>query len=903
MKRTLLLLVIAFAAIVQAQAQGSPYDLNNDEQVNVGDVTTLVNAILGKEGKGADLNGDDAVNVGDVTKLVNVILGKEPMDDAVVLSATENADQWTDGTLLFSIADATAREVSVVGAVDKETLDKADIPEAVRIDNVRYAVTRIGDFAFKENSKLTEVNIPNSITTIQQGAFYFSPLKSVTIPASVNSIGRGAFAGCEGLESINVESGNKVYDSREDCNAIIKTEGNTLIAGCSKTAIPASVTTIGVGAFYGFPDLESIDLRSVKFIGEQAFAASGLTSITIPSTIQIIGKNAFINCANLKSISVDKDNKVFDSREDCNAIIETKSNTLVAGCSTTTIPFDVTTIGESAFYGCAELKVLSVPVSVKRIDKYAFMQCSSLQCITLPSDLEFIGSNAFNGCGTRNSFPVNVYVMRTEPAQYNCAEDAFNNTKANLYVPRYAKDAYKSAVPWNILNSIYEVNQNKSIVHEDNTFDYENIGQSVSKGLWSDGILLYSMTSDEEVKVYSVAVDRGSINAINIIIPEIVIINGKKYKVTCIGSSAFKYCTRMEQISISNYVTKIDNGAFNNCQALRYVILPSSIQEIDANAFQACIGLTYIRVWGSKPENYHCNSNAFSPSISNATLIVPAGSVDAYKAVAPWNKFGKIGPKLENKEDDKLTYIITNESAKQVAVEYVLHRSSLKEVNIPEVVMMFNNGIYSVTSIQEQVFSQCENLETVTIPKSVTSIGHGAFYNCKNLKSINIPDGITSISNATFSYCKSLTTIELPSSVTNIGNDAFFATGLTNIVLPNSLQIIGENAFCATPLNKVNIPHSVQYIKDYAFSNCTELTEITIGNGVISIGEYAFNGCTKLARVNAWRTDPALYGCHENAFGSGWVTIPYNLVVPPGYTAAYKAVSPWNKFKAIYGAL
>ena len=142
------------------------------------------------------------------------------------------------------------------------------------------SVTSIGEGAFCYCISLTSVTIPNSVTSIGDDVFSVSSsLTSVTIPNSVTSIGSSAFAGCTGLTSIIVESGNAVYDSRNNCNAIIETANNDLIAGCQNTIIPNSVTSIGDWAF---------------------FRCSSLTSVTIPNSVTSIGDHTFEECTNLR---------------------------------------------------------------------------------------------------------------------------------------------------------------------------------------------------------------------------------------------------------------------------------------------------------------------------------------------------------------------------------------------------------------------------------------------------------------------------------------------------------------------------------------------------------------------------------------------------------------------------
>ena len=230
--------------------------------------------------------------------------------------------------------------------------------EEILIDNYTFKKDpeHFGLQLVKTDKTISNAIIPNTIpyndtelpvTNIGNNAFHScSSLTSVTIPNSVTRIGQEAFWGCSSLTSI---------------------------------AIPNSVTSISWSAFYG---------------------CSSLTSITIPNSVTMIQSNVFEICSSLTSIIVETGNARYDSRNNCNAIINTAKNTLITGCRTTIIPNTVTTIGWSAFDGCSSLTSITIPNSVTSIEPYAFQNCSSLISITIPNSVTSIREKAFYSCNS-----------------------------------------------------------------------------------------------------------------------------------------------------------------------------------------------------------------------------------------------------------------------------------------------------------------------------------------------------------------------------------------------------------------------------------------------------------------------------------------------------------------------
>ena len=339
--------------------------------------------------------------------------------------------------------------------------------------------------------------------------------------------------------------------------------------------------------------------------------------------------------------------------------------------------------------------------------------------------------------------------------------------------------------------------------------------------------------------------------------------------VTSIGDCAFQYCSSLTSITIPNSVTSIGKGAFRYCSSLTSITIPNSVTSIGDEAFSGCNGLTKIIILPTHLNSFGSLNNSFKSSIVD-TIVAPAFFYDISEsswATAPKHmKYVKVttGELSEN------AFGFINRSYK-----------TLKVLNL---------AATSNTSLADEAFKGCYNLDSLYLPFNLTYISYMAIADCKSLKSITIPATVEEIDNSAFENCRSLNSIIFEGAEPAQGSARYAAAS------GSSLWRIGSWAFYnCHQLQNLTIPEGVTEVGDAAFYGCTYLEDMVLPSTIQEIGDNGFALCAKLQKIHVEAVTPPTI--QAKTFFDVNRQIP--VYVPDNAVEAYKADPYWQEFNIV----
>ncbi len=596
-----------------------------------------------------------------------------------------------------------------------------ELPQSVKV---------IGSHAFYDCDLMTNIQLPSSITTISDEAFNnCDGLSELIIPGSVKTIGYGAFSGCSGLSFVSIPASVEEVKGFAYCNNL--------------TEASISALSIGEDAFYNCNNLRELTLSApLQSIGTRAFQyCSSLQALSIPNTVTSIGGFCFMGCSDMESIVVADDNPVYDSRDHCNALMVTASDSLVLTCKNTVLPSNVTSIADYAFYNNTGLTSMTLPATVTSIGKYAFCGCSNLTDISIPDGVTTIGSYAFEGCSSLTSVrlpsaleALNYRVFANCPKLTSVTIPAATSRIDNT---AFMGNTALESIVVSSANPVYDSREGCNAI-------IETASNTLTIGCNSS------------------------------IIPSTV---------KAIGPVAFSNCRGLESVVIPDSVTFIGYRAFDGCSGLSSLTIGRSVNTIDSYAFYGCSALTRVEI---KDLSAWCNIsywNYFSNPLYYAKhlylngtevkdLVLP-DDVTRVAADAFYNCAGLESVVIPNSVTSigdyafygcsNLTSVTVVNSVNRIGSNAFYNCNNLQRVDIKDLGGWCNIGFMNSFSnplyYARHLYLNGNEITDLVLPDELTKVKPYSFYGCLGITSVTIGESVTSVGSYAFYYCGNLRTV------------------------------------------------------------------------------------------------------------------------------------------------
>lgn len=487
---------------------------------------------------------------------------------------------------------------------------------------VPVGVTKLGDNAFRECTKLESVELPETIETIGDSAFEDCyQLEHIELPKNLKNIEESAFRNCVNLKAIELPENLKKlrFNAFRGCHSLEKVNiplGITAIEGYTfeeckslkKIILHEGIEKISIGAFLNCQGLEEVEMKEgIKSIRAEAFSGcENIKSIKIPDSVEEIESKAFYSCENLEEIKMsegiryvetevfnetkcyienlsDKNNDIYIGKVliKCNrgsSDIKVKEGTRVianGACAgmenlvSAELPESLICIGDEAFAECHELKDINIPSKLEKIRSKAFYACK-IESVDIPETVSFIGFRSFENC-------VSLKEVKMSHTPEKVSAFVFKNT---LWLKNLEQDEYHCKYFQNIL---LEHSGNDSFVKiQDGTKLIVGLVFSESKGLETVEI-------PKSVEFIGFGAFRSCEN-----LKEVRFAKGSELKK--IDEKAFDGCVSLEEITLPLKLQRVESFAFHSCTGFATITFPDSIEYISNDVVSDCINLKTIRL-------------------------------------------------------------------------------------------------------------------------------------------------------------------------------------------------------------------------------------------------------------------------------------------------------------------
>ncbi len=719
------------------------------------------------------------------------------------------------------------------------------------------ALESFGDGAFEGCSSLTDVTMSEKLLSIGARAFAYTALEGITVPDSVTVIGLGAFEGCEKMTQISVpflgmgggstlrhfayifgadtqENGTMVPASLK--SVTVRGELTALPAyafyGCASVkefSLPDGISEIGNYAFANCKALTTFDLSDITELGDYAFWASGLRSVTIPQSITVLPWGVFSECQSLAEVS---------------------------------LPATLLEIGMRAFSACTSLEALQLPASLTSIGSEAFAS-SALRSIALPASVTSVSSRTFYACSALSGVTMSRVTSIGEFAFADCSaltDILLPSTLQRIGAQAFAKTGLRQiTLPASVQSVGYGAYAECSAIAEA-TLPF--IGASASS---SNAYLGYIFGGSNE-------------SAVPAALKRLTVSGGSS---VTLYTGALRNCSDLEELVLGDGVTRIASNAVSHCDRLLFVSLPSTLSTLESDAFSNCYhlfeleNLSYFDIARYGIADYALE---IRDSVQERSPRVTVGNYRFARYSGAWYLIDVTKtvtavtfPTTVSYQGNAVQWRIpsyffyTNDVVKSVTApaalvaigDYAFAQSAVENVTLDRAT--------SLSGIATYTFAWCYSLQQVLLPSSVQEIASNAFYSCQALQTLRLSSALTSIGEYAFAYCNALTQLSLPASVETIGRNCFYyCSGLQSVALSSALTSIGEYAFAyCNALTQLSLPASVETIGQYCFYYCSGLQSVALSASLKTLGSYAFANCSKLARVTC---GDQLTSIGQNAF-------------------------------------